>query len=495
VGLTFNYIIVGAYFAILSLLMVYCLHRYSILFLYFKYKKKFDPPPSLPSVLPFVTVQLPVYNEMYVVKRLITAAAHLNYPRELLQIQVLDDSTDETSVIARQLVTEFQTAGYAIDYLHRDQRHGFKAGALEAGLKSSRGEFIAIFDADFVPQPDFLLKTISSFSDRRVGMVQGRWGHINRNYSSLTQVQSIILDAHFILEHTSRHRSGRFFNFNGTAGIWRKECIVSAGGWQHDTLTEDLDLSYRAQLAGWKFVFLPHVVTPAEIPVDIHAFKSQQHRWSKGGIETARKLLRTIVTSDQRWRVKLEALFHLTCNINYLLILLLAVLAYPALVIRIEMGWKSLFIFDFMLFWGSTLPIGLYYLISQREVQEPWLHKLRYLPFLMAMGIGLCINNGKGVLEALLGVKSEFLRTPKYQIEKKSDTWKYKKYRSMSKAIMTLIELGLGFYFVSAIIFAALFKVYDAIPFLALFAGGFFYISFVSLAQKYRVRMQLGVDG
>jgi hypothetical protein len=237
------------------------------------------------------------------------------------------------------------------------------------------------------------------------------------------------------------------------------------------------------------------VVTPAEIPVDIHAFKSQQHRWSKGGIETARKLLRTIVTSDQRWRVKLEALFHLTCNINYLLVLLLAVLAYPALVIRIEMGWKSLFIFDFMLFWGSTLPIGLYYVISQREVHEPWLHKLRYLPFLMAMGIGLCINNGKGVLEALLGVKSEFLRTPKYQIEKKSDTWKYKKYRSMSKDIMTLIELGLGFYFVSAIIFAALFKVYDAIPFLALFAGGFLYISFVSLAQKYRVRMQLGADG
>jgi cellulose synthase/poly-beta-1,6-N-acetylglucosamine synthase-like glycosyltransferase len=493
-AITLNHIVVGTYFAILLLLMVYCTHRYGILFLYFKHKGKQHPAPRMPHPLPPVTVQLPVYNEIYVVKRLINAAINLRYPPELLHIQVLDDSTDETSVIARQLVGEFQAAGHTIDYLHRDNRHGYKAGALQEGLKHARGDLIAVFDADFVPQNNFLLQTVPYFSDPLVGMVQGRWGHINRNYSSLTQVQAIFLDAHFILEHCARYLSGRFFNFNGTAGIWRKKCIVSAGGWQHDTLTEDLDLSYRAQLAGWKFVFLPHIVTPAEIPVDIHAFKSQQHRWSKGGIETALKLLRKIVSSNYSWQVKIESVFHLTCNINYLLVFLLAILAYPALVIRITMGWQHLFIFDCMLFWASTLPVALYYLISQREVKEPWLHKLQYLPLLMALGIGLCINNGRGVLEALLGRKSEFLRTPKYQIEKKSDTWKSKKYRRFNNAVMTLIELGLGFYFLSAISFAAVFAVYDAVPFLLLFAGGFFYISLVSLVQQYQARSRRELD-
>ena len=483
--LTFNYIIVGAYFVMLFLLMVCCVHRYSILFLYFKYKKKVKPPPSLPARLPCVTVQLPVYNEMYVVRRLINATVKLRYPKELLHIQVLDDSTDETSMIARQLVAELQAAGYLIDYLHREHRHGYKAGALQEGLHQARGELIAIFDADFVPQEDFLLQTVPYFSNPQVGMVQGRWGHINRSYSFLTQVQAMFLDAHFILEHSARYLSGRFFNFNGTAGIWRTECIIAAGGWQHDTLTEDLDLSYRAQLEGWKFVFLPQAITPAEIPVDINAFKSQQHRWAKGGIETARKLFPIIIKSNQTWLVKLEALFHLSCNINYLLVFLLAVLAYPALIIRIKMGWRGLFIFDLMLFWGSTVPIGMYYLISQKEAREPWVQKILYLPFIMAMGIGLCINNGRGVLEALWGYKSAFLRTPKFQIENKSDQWKYKIYRGDSKNIMTLIELGLGFYFLSAIIFAALYEVYDAIPFLTLFAGGFFYISFVSFFQQY----------
>ncbi len=485
-----QHIVVGAYFTVLFLLMVYCLHRYGILLLYFKNKAKQHPPPSLPKKLPSVTVQLPIYNEIYVVTRLIMAAVRLNYPRELLQIQVLDDSTDETSMVARQLVTHLKKEGYVIDYLHRTDRVGYKAGALQEGLQQARGELIAIFDADFVPPDDFLLQAVPYFTSHKVGMVQGRWGHINRGYSCLTEVQALYLDAHFILEHNARYLSGRFFNFNGTAGIWRKECILSAGGWQHDTLTEDLDLSYRAQLAGWKFIFLPNLITPAELPVDIHAFKSQQHRWAKGGMETARKLLWLITSSDQSWQVKLESIFHLTCNINYLLVFLLAMLAYPALVIRIRMGWQPLFIFDYILFWASTMPIGVYYLISQREVKEKWLYKLWYLPLLMAMGIGLCINNGKGVLEALCGRKSEFLRTPKYHIETKSDTWKFKKYRRFNTAGMTLIELGLGFYFLSAISFAAMFAVYDAIPFLLLFAGGFFYISLVSLAQQGQARRQ-----
>jgi cellulose synthase/poly-beta-1,6-N-acetylglucosamine synthase-like glycosyltransferase len=475
----------------LSLLMVYCLHRYSILFLYFKYKKKSKPLPSLPAPLPCVTVQLPVYNEMYVVQRLINATVKLKYPKELLHIQVLDDSTDETSVIAQQEVAELQAAGYLIDYLHRNNRCGYKAGALQEGLQQARGELIAIFDADFVPQEDFLLQTVPYFSEPRVGMVQARWGHINRDYSFLTQVQAMFLDAHFILEHSARYLSGRFFNFNGTAGIWRKECITSAGCWQHDTLTEDLDLSYRAQLMGWQFVFVPQAVTPAELPVEINAFKSQQHRWSKGGIETARKLFPVIIRSNLNWWVKLEALFHLSCNINYLLVFMIALLAYPALAIRIAMGWRGLFLFDFMLFWGSTVPIGLYYLISQKEAGEPWMRKILYLPFIMAMGIGLCMNNGRGVLEALMGYKSEFLRTPKFRIEQNSDQWKYKMYRGYSKNIMTLIELGLGLYFLSAIIFAVRSEVYNAIPFLSLLMGGFLCISCVSLFQKYAGRANL----
>jgi len=484
------HLIVGGYVAVLVLLMIYAAHRYCILFLYFKHKSAGDAVPALPEKLPRVTIQLPLYNEVYVVERLITAAAKIAYPRELLQVQVLDDSTDETSGRARTLVQKFREAGHAIEYLHRTNRDGYKAGALQEGLTQASGELIAIFDADFVPPEDFLMQTVPYFSGPGIGMVQTLWGHLNRDYSALTEVQAISLDAHFILEHTARSRSGRFFNFNGTAGIWRKDCIVSAGGWQHDTLTEDLDLSYRAQLAGWKFIFLPEVVTPAEIPVDMDSFKSQQHRWSKGGIETAKKLLPLILRSSQPWRVKIESLLHLSCNLNYLLVLLLAMLAYPALIVRIQMGWKHLVIFDTLMFWGATLPIGLYYLISQREVRQPWGKKILYLPLLMAMWIGLCINNGKAALEALLGYKSVFVRTPKFRIEKKSDTWEGKKYQSCSRSVVTGIELLFGVYFISAIFFAARNGVYDSIPFLALFCCGFFYSSCVSLWQRCRAKRQ-----
>jgi cellulose synthase/poly-beta-1,6-N-acetylglucosamine synthase-like glycosyltransferase len=314
-------------------------------------------------------------------------------------------------------------------------------------------------------------------------MVQTRWEHINRNYSLLTKIQSIFLDAHFILEHTARNSSGRFFNFNGTAGVWRKACILSSGGWQHETLTEDLDLSYRAQLRGWRFVFAPQIVTPGEIPVDVKSFKSQQHRWAKGGIETALKLLPAILKSSYPLKVKIESVFHLTGNMNYLFMLLLALLAYPALVIRIEMGWRSLFIFDLICFLGSVLPICLYYLISQREVTAHYFHKILYLPLLMAMGIGLSINNGKAVLEALCGYKSSFIRTPKFQIENKSDTWKHKKYRTGNTNIQIVIELMFGIYFLSAIGFALKFSVYSAIPFLVLFCSGFLYVSLLSIYE------------
>ncbi len=484
--MTIYHFIVGSYFGVLCLLLVYCIHRYFILYLYYANRKKTGSG-CLTAIekLPRVTVQLPVYNEIYVISRLINAVTKMTYPPELLEIQVLDDSTDKTSEAALKIVEKLRTKGNNIHYYHRKERTGFKAGALQEGLKKAQGDLIAIFDADFVPEKDFLLKTVPLLSHPETAMVQTRWGHINRDYSVLSELQSIYLDAHFVLEHTARSWSGRFFNFNGTAGVWRKQAIRDAGGWQHDTLTEDLDLSYRAQLKGWKFVFAPDIVAPAEIPVSLISFKTQQHRWAKGGIETAKKLIPGIIKSPLPIKIKLEAVFHLTCNLNYLLILSLAILAYPALIIRIIMGWKELFIFDLIIFWCSTIPIGLYYTVSQREAGETWLKKICYIPLIMALGIGLSVNNGRGVLEAILGKRSGFMRTPKYRIETKNDNWKKKLYRVRVSDLMTFTELALGFYFLSAVIFAIVFEVYDAVPFLCLFVSGFFYVSFLSVYQKY----------
>jgi len=480
-----QYLIVGAYFSILALLMVYCLHRYAILFLYFKHKRRLPADFRLPAQLPRVTVQLPIFNEMYVVERLLTAVARFEYPKELLEIQVLDDSTDETTGLAEVMVKKLANDGFDIQYLHRADRTGFKAGALEAGLARAKGEFIAVFDADFMPDKQFIIRTIPCFSHPETGMVQTMWGHINRGYSPITQVQALFLDAHFILEHTARNRSGRFFNFNGTAGIWRKQCIISAGGWQHDTLTEDLDLSYRAQLKGWKFVFTPEIITPAELPVDINSFMSQQHRWAKGGMETALKLLPTIFRARQPLRVKLESFFHLSCNINYLLMLLLALLACPALCIRIANGWKDLFVFDLAAFFCGIVPIALYYGISQKELGQPWVKSLAYLPLLMAVGIGLCINNGKGVIEALMGHKTAFLRTPKFRIEGKSGSWKHKRYLGYAHDLQCCAEMAFGFCFFGAIVFALQHGVYTAVPFLTLFCAGFFCVALFSMYQRY----------
>src|SRR6185369_1972792 len=300
----------SAYFFVLTVLAIYGWHRYYLVYLYMRYKDK-EPkagPPLDPT--PTVTIQLPLYNEMYVADRLIDAVCRIDYPRDLLEIQVLDDSTDETRNVAEQAVRRWADEGIDIKYIHRTDRVGYKAGALEEGLKTARGEFVAIFDADFIPTSDFLIRLMPHFGDPKVGMVQARWGHINQDYSLLTKIQSILLDGHFVLEHGGRNRAGHFFNFNGTAGVWRRCVIGDAGGWQHDTLTEDLDLSYRAQLRGWRFHFLPDLVVPAELPVEMNAFKSQQHRWAKGSIQTCRKLLPEILQSNQPFGVKAEAFFH-----------------------------------------------------------------------------------------------------------------------------------------------------------------------------------------
>ena len=318
------------YLSVLFGLSAYGIHRYAIIYLFLKNRKREPKPLSRFEQLPKVTVQLPIFNEFYVVERLLRSVSELDYPRDRLQIQVLDDSTDDTCDLTSNCAEKLRARGFNVDLIRRVDRTGFKAGALAVGLEAAAGEFVCILDADFVPPPDLLKKTIDFFTDPKVGMIQTRWGHLNRGYSLLTRVQAMFLDGHLLLEQTARSRSGRFFNFNGTAGLWRKTCIAEAGGWQHDTLTEDLDLSYRAQLAGWKFIFLTDVVTPAELPVDMNGFKSQQHRWTKGSIQTCKKLLPTIWRSELPFLIKLEATGHLTSNFAYLLLACLCVLLHPS---------------------------------------------------------------------------------------------------------------------------------------------------------------------
>jgi len=474
----------AAYFFVLIVLAVYGWHRYYLVWLYMRNRDNEPKPGPMPDPLPVVTIQLPLYNEVYVADRLIEAVAAIEYPREKLEIQVLDDSTDETRNIAELAVRRLSAQGVDIKYCHRTDRRGYKAGALEEGLKSARGEFIAIFDADFIPTADFLLRLIPHFVDERIGMVQARWGHINQDYSLLTKIQAVLLDGHFVLEHGARNRSGRFFNFNGTAGIWRRAAIDDAGGWQHDTLTEDLDLSYRAQLRGWRFVFVPGVIAPAEVPVEMNGFKSQQHRWAKGSIQTCRKLLPTILRSNLPLGVKTEAFFHLTANFNYILMCVLSLLMFPAMVIRYNMGWYEMLLIDIPLFCAATFSFCNFYTVCQREIHKDWRSRIKYVPFLMSVGIGLSINNTRAVFEALFRKDSEFARTPKYRIEGDADEWVGKKYRQ-SVAIQPLVEMLLGLYFTWTVFYALANQIYGTLPFLVLFQVGFLYTGVLSIVQQY----------
>src|SRR5215510_8457986 len=474
----------ASYFFVLIILAVYGWHRYYLVYLYLRNRGKEPAVGPTLSPQPVVTIQLPLYNEMYVADRLIASVCAIEYPRELLEIQVLDDSTDETRGIAEAAVRRFAAEGIDIKYLHRTDRTGYKAGALEAGLKHARGEFVGIFDADFLPSPDFLARIMPQFSDPKVGMVQARWGHINQDYSLLTKIQSILLDGHFVLEHGGRYRAGRFFNFNGTAGVWRRVAIADAGGWQHDTLTEDLDLSYRAQLRGWRFVFLSDLIAPAEVPVEMNAFKSQQHRWAKGSIQTCRKLLPEILRADIPLGVKAEAFFHLTANFNYPLMCVLSVLMFPSMVIRYNMGWYEMMLIDVPLFFAATFSVCNFYMVCQREIHRDWKTRLKYLPFLMSIGIGLSINNTRAVFEALFNKHTEFARTPKYRIEGDADEWVGKKYRQ-SVAVQPLIELALGFYFTATVFYALANQIYGTLPFLVLFQIEFLYTGLVSIVQQY----------
>ena len=490
----FDIALLTPYFIVMIILAFYGIHRYQLVWLYFRNKKnasRWDQPPARfpEGELPFLTIQLPVFNEQFVIERLVDACSKIDYPRDRFEIQLLDDSTDESTEVARAIVERYAagTAGLApqpITYLHRTNRHGYKAGALDAGLNSARGEFVAIFDADFVPPRDWAMKVIHHFAEPEIGMVQTRWTHLNRNYSFLTRVEAILLDGHFVLEHGGRSRAGVFFNFNGTAGMWRKRVIGEAGGWQHDTLTEDTDLSYRAQLIGWKFKYLQDVECPAELPIEMTAFKTQQARWAKGLIQTSKKILPRILSSDANWHEKLEAFYHLTANISYPLMIVLSVLLLPAMIIRSYQGWVQMLLIDFPLFIASTMSVSTFYMVSQKELYPGrWHRQLMYIPFVLALGgIGLTITNTKAVLEALFGIKSAFARTPKFAVKKKGERSQAQKYRKRL-GIVPWIELLIGSYFALAVWYAFTTENYFTIPFLVLFVFGYWYTGLLSLLQ------------
>ncbi len=481
------------YFIVLGILALYGMHRYWLVYEYFKYRRNVPEKPPEPADWPKVTIQLPIYNERYVIERLVDAVVAFDYPREKMEIQVLDDSTDETQEIARGVVERYRALGVPIEYLHRTNRTGFKAGALQEALEKSTGEFVAIFDADFQPAPDFLRRAVPYLtSDPKAGMVQTRWTYLNRHYSALTEIEAILLDGHFVIEHGARSRRGIFFNFNGTGGIWRRATIDDAGGWEHDTLTEDTDLSYRAQLRGWQFLYVPHIECPSELPVEMNAFKTQQARWAKGLMQTAKKTLPRVMNSDASPRIKMEAFLHLTANISYPLMVALSLILLPAMVVRFYQGWFQMLLIDFPLFLAATWSVSTFYLVSQHELYpKNWGRALFYLPFVMAVGIGLSVRNSKAVIEALIGKKSEFARTPKYRIEgrQKSPVTVKKAYRR-GAGWSPFIELALGLYFIGAVVYAVQNQNFFTLPFLLLFVWGYLYTGFMSLGQTYLERFR-----
>lgn len=482
---------IGLYLGVLLVLAVFGFNRSHLVYLYFKYRSRRPQPAGRFTELPAVTVQLPLFNEMYVAERLLDAVVAIRYPRDRWQIQVLDDSTDETQDICRRKVADLRRShpDLDIEYVHRTDRTGFKAGALENGLRTAKGELILIFDADFLPRPDIMEKTVHHFVDPKVAVVQCRWEHLNRDFSALTQSQALLLDGHFVVEHAGRNWSGRFFNFNGTAGIWRRSAIAEAGGWQHDTLTEDMDLSYRAQLLGWRFVYVPDVAAPAELPVEMSAFKAQQFRWAKGSIQVARKLLPRILRSNATFAQKSEAFFHLTNNLAYPLIIVLSLLLLPNLALRTQHGLREVLLIDLPLFFGTTLSLATFYLSSQREIARyegrpdgfPWRALLR-LPLVLSLGIGLSINQTRAVLEALRGKETEFVRTPKHGILGKVQGWSSKRYRA-ARSLAPYIEVALSAYFVLAMVVAFRHGHYLSMPFLGLFLVGYGYVGGASLWQ------------
>lgn len=484
----FSYVIHIAYTIILSLIVLFGAHRWYIVWLYYRNRQNIKWCDRCFRELPTVTIQLPMYNELYVARRVIEAAAAIDYPREKLQIQVLDDSTDQTRQIAAQTVRQLADAGHRIEYLHRSNREGFKAGALAAGLESATGELVMIFDADFVPPARILHDMVHYFTNEKVGMVQARWDHINRTHSTLTQAQAIFLDAHFVIEHTARNTSGRFMNFNGTAGIWRRSAIDDAGGWEHDTLTEDMDLSYRAQLRGWEFVYLPHITAPAELPPEVQGFKQQQFRWTKGTVQTAGKMLPQIFKSGVPAAIKTEAFFHLVNPVAYLLMSVLILMFGPLYFWQLQHAWTG-WVLPFLLGCGliflASGSATAFYMCSQRELGGNWKDKIKYLPLLMGIGVGVALNNSLAVLEAFFGKQSPFERTPKFGVEAHHhrNQWRKRTAEFVSRrTIMPTLELFYGIYCLSCLYLYSDqgWSFYVFCPFLLIFAYGYLYVGGLS---------------
>ena len=471
----------------------YNVMQLQLVYHYWKFKrsrKKLPPAPVQeipPQDLPIVTVQLPVYNELYVVQRLIDAVAALDYPKDKLEIQVLDDSNDETVQLIADKVAEHQQHGIWIEHIQRDNRQGFKAGALAYGLKISQGEYVAIFDADFVPPPHFLKKTLPEFGNPQIGMVQTRWEHLNENYSLLTQLQAFCLNAHFTIEQLGRHVQGHLINFNGTAGVWRKQCIEEAGGWQSDTLTEDLDLSYRAQLKGWEFKYLEEIGTPAELPAAMNALKTQQFRWTKGAAECAKKNLRKVYKNpDLKRGTKIHATFHLLNSSMFIFVVLVSLLSLPLLYIKDGFSQYAQVIMYFSFFLTGTVFLGLFYWFSTdikalKPGKRRWYFFTRF-PLFLAMYTGLSLHNAMAVIEGLSGKKTAFIRTPKFNItQRKDQQWKANKYLKKNLSLLTVLEALMAIYFTAGIVIGFVLEDYGLMPFHLMLAAGFGYISFYSV--------------
>jgi cellulose synthase/poly-beta-1,6-N-acetylglucosamine synthase-like glycosyltransferase len=482
--------ILGAYVFSLSILFLFGSHGFVMIFYYFKNKDKRPVGKTILDDKPMVTVQLPVYNELYVVERLIDAVCALDYPKDRLEIQVLDDSTDETVDMVAAAVAVKREEGFDIVQIRRENRVGFKAGALRHGMEIAKGEFLAIFDADFVPRANFLNETLRHFTDERIGMVQTRWEHLNNEFSLLTRAQGIALDGHFVIEQQVRNKSGFFINFNGTAGVWRRSCIEDAGNWEADTLTEDLDLSYRAQLRGWRFVYLNDVTSPAELPSEINALKSQQFRWTKGAIETARKILPRVWKSKLPLRVKLQSTVHLTNNLVFPFILLTGILNVPLVFIKHSGRHETFFAF-MSIFVLAFISSFLFYLYSQKDVYLDWKKRIFLFPLFMSGSMGFSVNNTRAVLEGLFNRKSAFIRTPKFRIETDKDTWKNKKYRAAGRrvSLSVVFELMLALYCSVGVVASIWFLEIAALPFQLLFFFGFGLVGLLS------IRHAIGPEG
>ena len=477
-------VVLIGYFVSLFILFVFGCHGFIMMYYHKKYRNVKHEPKTVNDFTSTVTIQLPLYNELYVVERLINAVCEIEYPKDKLDIQILDDSTDETTAITEKIVREKQLLGFDIVHIRRGTREGFKAGALKEGLKTSKGEYIAIFDADFIPHKDFLKKTLTFFSDEKVGMVQTRWEHINGDYSILTKAQALALDGHFVIEQTVRNKAGFFINFNGTGGIWKRECIMDAGNWHADTLTEDLDLSYRAQLNGWRFVFLPDFTSPAELPSEINALKTQQFRWTKGAIETAKKILPLVWKSKIPLRVKLQSTFHLTNNLVFPFILLAAILNVPLIFIK-NSGSHEAYFAILSLFVLAFVSSFLFYLYSQKDIRTDWRKKIVLFPLFMAGSMGFAVNNSRAVIEGLLNRKSEFIRTPKFQVVSERDTWMGKRYLSKKLGFSVYVEAIMAIYCLVGIASSIYFLEIAALPFQILFFVGFSFVSVTSIKHAF----------